>query len=82
MINHDKAIYIYSISGFYYDVKQFISMDATVPVAYGSYNLECNCHNIITRPQYVYIAGRLWYTLQAVTLIFELVVHAVQLSIS
>ena len=35
---HDKAI-DYSVSGLYYDVKQLVSMDTTVPVVYGSYTL-------------------------------------------
>ena len=27
-----------------YNVKQLVSMDTTVPVVYGSYTLEYNCH--------------------------------------
>ena len=34
-IKHDKAI-LYIVSGLYYDVKQLVSMDTTVPVVYGS----------------------------------------------
>ena len=56
-INHDKAIVV---SGLYYDVKQLVSMDTTVPVVYGSYTLEYNCHILATAT--VYIAGRQWFS--------------------
>ena len=34
----------YSVRGLYYDIKQLVSMDIAVPVVYGSYTLEYNCH--------------------------------------
>ena len=39
----NKPRYDYSPSGLYYDIKQHVSMDTTVPMVYGSYTLEYNC---------------------------------------
>ena len=67
------------LSGLYYDVKQFVSMDTTVPTVYGSYILEYNCH--IPWPQCSVHSGQtvvfLVYT-TGIPLIFELAIVQTQ----